>query len=148
MMLQACKSGVDLSCLIFSDTHAVTIQVCFILLSTFVTPLFYQGLLEFIIQISNPFGSDPIDLPTPHMREGLRAHLGMYVHGRDIPTGILNQEADPDFIRSQGGRRSTSLAGAPRAGSMASKRVSRGAKSSQDSLLLDMQSEKAMGVDE
>jgi hypothetical protein len=39
------------------------------------TPIFYQGFLEFVRQVSNPFGDDWIDLPTLHMQHGLDAHL-------------------------------------------------------------------------
>jgi len=49
----------------------ITIE-CLIIICT---PVFYQGLLEFVRQISNPFGDDWIDLPTFHMQHGLDSHL-------------------------------------------------------------------------
>jgi hypothetical protein len=89
LLLQALKSGVDLSVVFFSTTNTKYIQASFILLSTFVTPIFYQGLLEFVIQIANPFGNDWIDLPTPHLREGLRQYLQMFVEGKNIPLPVI-----------------------------------------------------------
>ena len=33
-----------------------------------VNAIFYTGLFEFVLQISNPFGDDWIDLPSAHMQ--------------------------------------------------------------------------------
>jgi hypothetical protein len=48
----------------------------------FMTAIFYQGLFEFIIQISNPFGDDWIDLPTLHMQAGFRGFIDIFVKGK------------------------------------------------------------------
>lgn len=77
------------------------------------------------------------------MREGLRSHLASYVHGKNIPMAIVNQDEDPDFIRSQGGRKSSLMMSAsllkPKRGSSAQ---------SQESLLLGLEDEKVLKVEQ
>jgi len=68
----------------------ITIE-CLIIICT---PVFYQGLLEFVRQISNPFGDDWIDLPTFHMQHGLDSHLQVCIKAESTLYARKTNEKD------------------------------------------------------
>jgi hypothetical protein len=84
LLFQALKSGVDMTIIIYTDTGSKAIQLSFVVIMTLITPIFYQGLLEFAQQISNPFGDDWVDLPTMHMQNGFKDFCMNFVYGRSL----------------------------------------------------------------
>jgi hypothetical protein len=54
----AIKEGVNIADIVMGDTSGKTPQILFSLLMAVSTPIIFQGLLEFVIMIRNPFGND------------------------------------------------------------------------------------------
>lgn len=63
LVLLALKEGIFIANVVVGETPGKTPQVLFSLTMVFFTPIVLQGLLEFVIQIRNPFGSDWVDFP-------------------------------------------------------------------------------------
>lgn len=60
-------------------SNGKAVQVAFSLLMATTTPVMFQGLLEFVVMIRNPFGSDWIDLPISSIYRGMRDEMFQYV---------------------------------------------------------------------
>ena len=58
LALLSLKEGIFIADVIVGDSVGKAPQICFALLVTVATPVIYQGLLEFVNMISNPFGAD------------------------------------------------------------------------------------------
>jgi hypothetical protein len=58
LFLLAIKEGVNIADIVMGDTSGKTPQILFSLLMAVSTPIIFQGLLEFVIMIRNPFGND------------------------------------------------------------------------------------------
>ena len=64
LFLLAIKEGVDIADICVNDSQGKLPQIAFCLLMAICTPIIFQGLLEFVIMIRNPFGEDWVDFPT------------------------------------------------------------------------------------
>ena len=71
------KSGFEYVNIYLSGTSTPFLQYSMVTLMTIAQPVVYQSLLEFVNQISNPFGSDWIDLPKLFMQDGLAKSLAV-----------------------------------------------------------------------
>lgn len=80
LLFQALKSGTDMAVIIYTDTGSKIIQISLVVIMALVTPIFYQGLLEFARQIANPFGDDWVDMAVAHLQEGFKDHCSTYAH--------------------------------------------------------------------
>mmetsp|Transcript_31214 Transcript_31214/g.62384 ORF Transcript_31214/g.62384 Transcript_31214/m.62384 type:complete len:406 (+) Transcript_31214:97-1314(+) len=103
LMFQALKSGVDMTIIIFTDTGSKGLQLFFIGMMTFITPIFYQGLLEFAEQISNPFGDDWVDMPTLHMQTGFKEFCTNFVYGRSLQPPYAGRRSSMGAVNQQRG---------------------------------------------
>ena len=52
----AVKEGVEVAGIMVDESEGKLIQICFCVLMLIVTPIIFQGLLEFVIMVNNPFG--------------------------------------------------------------------------------------------
>mmetsp|Transcript_34603 Transcript_34603/g.78220 ORF Transcript_34603/g.78220 Transcript_34603/m.78220 type:complete len:276 (-) Transcript_34603:20-847(-) len=80
-IFQGLKSGLVIADTILSDTGTKGIQISVEVLICFIAPVFYQGLFEFVIQISNPYGNDWTDVPAIHMQNLFKDYCTMFITG-------------------------------------------------------------------
>jgi len=90
LLLLATKEGIFIADVVRGDGVGKSPKVFFAITMVVVTPIVLQGLLEFIIQIRNPFGSDWIDFPTSQyfssMRDEVCAALAIGEDAANLPT--------------------------------------------------------------
>lgn len=73
------KEGIAIADIMMGASNGKAVQVAFSLLMATTTPVMFQGLLEFVVMIRNPFGSDWIDLPISSIYRGMRDEMFQYV---------------------------------------------------------------------
>ena len=64
--------------IVVGESSGKMAQIFFSLLMAVSTPVIFQGLLEFVIMIRNPFGKDWVDLPTQLIHQQLRDEMFQY----------------------------------------------------------------------
>jgi predicted membrane chloride channel (bestrophin family) len=72
------KEGVNCASIVVGESSGKMAQIFFSLLMAVSTPVIFQGLLEFVIMIRNPFGKDWVDLPTQLIHQQLRDEMFQY----------------------------------------------------------------------
>jgi len=65
--------------IIVGESSGKTPQILFSLLMAVSTPIIFQGLLEFVIMIRNPFGTDWVDFPTLLFHQQIRDEMMQYI---------------------------------------------------------------------
>jgi predicted membrane chloride channel (bestrophin family) len=73
------KEGIAIADILMGASNGKAVQVAFSLLMAATTPIMFQGLLEFVVMIRNPFGSDWIDLPISSIYQDMRDGMFQYV---------------------------------------------------------------------
>lgn len=64
LFLLGVSQGVAIASVVLGSSSGKAVQIGFSLAMAVATPVIYQGLLEFVVMIRNPFGRDWLDLPT------------------------------------------------------------------------------------
>jgi hypothetical protein len=79
LILLGISEGVHAADIICGETSSKLPQLVFILVMAISTPLIFQGLLEFVIMIGNPFGRDWVDFPTSLWYKEIRDEMQQYI---------------------------------------------------------------------
>lgn len=79
LFLLAIKEGVNIADIVVGDTSGKTPQVIFSVIMSISTPVIFQGLLEFVIMIRNPFGNDWVDFPTHLYHQQIRDEMFQFI---------------------------------------------------------------------
>ena len=83
------KEGVNCASIVVGESSGKMAQIFFSLLMAVSTPVIFQGLLEFVIMIRNPFGKDWVDFPTLLFHKQIRNDMLQLIHiaelGVDVP---------------------------------------------------------------
>jgi len=79
LFLLAIKEGVNIADIVVGETSGKTPQIMFSILMTLSTPIIFQGLLEFVIMIRNPFGNDWVDFPTHLYHQQMRDEMFQFI---------------------------------------------------------------------
>jgi hypothetical protein len=79
LFLLSAKEGVSIASIILGVSSGKTMQISCCMLMVLSTPVIFQGLLEFVNMISNPFGSDWIDFPTHLFHQQIRDEMFQYI---------------------------------------------------------------------
>lgn len=92
LFLLAAKEGIFIADVVQGGSSGKIPQILFAVLMVVVTPIVLQGLLEFVIQIRNPFGSDWVDFPTTMFFSSMRDEMyAMVAIGEDMPSMPTNK---------------------------------------------------------
>ena len=78
LFLLAIKEGVEIAGILVDDSEGKLLQISFCALMLVVTPIIFQGLLEFVIMVNNPFGDDWVDYPIALYHKQIRDELAHY----------------------------------------------------------------------
>jgi hypothetical protein len=89
------KEGINIADIICGETTGKGPQVAFSLLMAIATPLIFQGLLEFVIMIRNPFGSDWVDFPMRLFHQQIRDEMFQFAQAGELAPGIAAIAALP-----------------------------------------------------
>jgi hypothetical protein len=79
LFLLAIKEGVEIAGICVDESEGKALQIGFCLLMLTVTPIIFQGLLEFVIMVNNPFGDDWVDYPIALYHKQIRDELQQYM---------------------------------------------------------------------
>ena len=79
LFLLAIKEGVEIAGICVDESEGKTLQIGFCVLMLVVTPIIFQGLLEFVIMVNNPFGDDWVDYPIALYHKQIRDELQQYM---------------------------------------------------------------------
>jgi uncharacterized membrane protein len=89
LFLLGLKEGVNCANIIVGESSGKVAQIFFSVLMAISTPVIFQGLLEFVIMIRNPFGKDWVDFPTLLFHKQIRDEMFQLIHiaelGVDVP---------------------------------------------------------------
>jgi len=89
LFLLGLKEGVNCASIVVGESSGKVAQIFFSLLMAVSTPVIFQGLLEFVIMIRNPFGKDWVDFPTLLFHKQIRNDMLQLIHiaelGVDVP---------------------------------------------------------------
>lgn len=88
LFLLATKEGVAVADIILGTTSGKTTQVLCCMLMVLSTPVIFQGLLEFVVMVANPFGSDWIDFPTHLFHQQIRDEMFQYIKVGEVSTTL------------------------------------------------------------
>lgn len=93
LFLLAVKEGANLADIYLNESTGKFIQMSFSTLMVISTPIIFQGLLEFVIMIRNPFGSDWVDLPTRLYHSQMRDGMGKFVKAAELALELDTMKA-------------------------------------------------------
>lgn len=93
LFLLSIKEGVCIADIICGESSGKTPQILFSLLMAVSTPIIFQGLLEFVIMIRNPFGTDWVDFPTLLYHQQIRDEMLQYVTCGELAVGLSSVKA-------------------------------------------------------
>ena len=79
MFFLGIKEGIEIADIVMGSTSGKAVQVAFAVLMATSVPIMFQGLLEFVVMINNPFGSDWIDLPISAIYQSMRDEMFQYM---------------------------------------------------------------------
>lgn len=79
LILLSLSEGVHVAAIIVGDSQGKLPQILFVLLMVSCPPVIFQGLLEFVVEIGNPFGRDWVDFPVSLWYAGMRDEMLQYV---------------------------------------------------------------------
>ena len=93
LFLLGVSKGAAIAAVALSDTNGKPMQMGFSLAMAVATPIIYQGLLEFLIMIRNPFGRDWLDLPTRLFHARCRDECFNFVKVGETTTSLSTVQA-------------------------------------------------------
>jgi predicted membrane chloride channel (bestrophin family) len=93
LFLLSIKEGIFIANVLVSDTNGKLMQIFFSLLMAVSTPIIFQGLLEFVIMIRNPFGKDWVDLPVQLIHQQIRNEMFQYMGAGERAAAIPSVKA-------------------------------------------------------
>ena len=83
LMLLALSEGMKIAHICVDESEGKLLQVAMSVVMLTVTPIIFQGLLEFVIMVNNPFGSDWVDYPISLYYQQLRDDLLLFIDAGD-----------------------------------------------------------------
>jgi len=83
LFLLALSEGMKIAHICVDESEGKLLQVAMSVVMLTVTPIVFQGLLEFVIMVNNPFGTDWVDYPISLYYQQLRDDLLLYINACD-----------------------------------------------------------------
>jgi len=88
LFLLTVKEGVNMADILLNDSNGKALQLCLSLLMATSTPIIFQGLLEFVNMIRNPFGDDWVDFPVALYHQQIRDEMLDFIKAGEMATDL------------------------------------------------------------